>query len=202
MSCRTPARSTQRAFTLVEVMVALAVLSLIMLATVTAMRTLANTQRTLDASVSRIDEVRTVTSFIRDQLEVATLGSNSSGLSLGAGANEGAYFRGYSNSMEWKATIKFGESYGGQYLLRIVRNDDTLWLQWREMPQVTAEIDWSGAQSRRLIDGVQDFRLAYRATHVDPWEGAAEQGVVPALVRLRIKTRERYWPDLIMAVPR
>lgn len=198
---RTP-RSRQRAFTLVEVMVALAVLSLILLATVTALRTFANTQQTLERTTSRVDEVRTVTSFIRQQLEAAVIGANSDGLTLGGAGNEGAYFRGYADSFEWKATVKFGESYGGQYLLRVVSNGDALWLQWQEVPRSTVDLDWQGAQSRRLVDGVQDFGLAYRATPVDAWEPELDQGVTPMTVRLRIKTRDRYWPDMIMDVPR
>lgn len=202
LSARISSRSAQNAFTLVEVMVALAVLSLIMLATVTAMRTLANTQHTLERTMSRLDEMRTVSSFLRDQFEAAVLGANSSGLTLGGAPEEGAYFRGYGESVVWKATVKYGESFGGQYLLRVVRVDDALMLQWREMPRIIAEIDWADAQSRRLVDGVEDFDLWYRGSPADQWEKALGQGITPASIRLRIKTRDRYWPDLIVAVPR
>ena len=51
--------SRQRGFTLVEVMVALTILSLVMLATVTGLRTLANTQVAIERMTSRVDEVRT-----------------------------------------------------------------------------------------------------------------------------------------------
>ena len=66
-------------FTLVEVVVALTILSLIMLATVTALRTLANTQGTLERVTARIDEVRTVSGFLRDLMEAAVVGEGGSG---------------------------------------------------------------------------------------------------------------------------
>ena len=50
-------------FTLVEVMVALAIFSLVMLATVTGFRTLSNTAATIDRMTDRIDEVRSVSAF-------------------------------------------------------------------------------------------------------------------------------------------
>ena len=66
---RNEAGHAARGFTLVEVVVALTILSLIMLATVTGLRTLANTQGTLERVTARIDEVRTVSGFLRDLME-------------------------------------------------------------------------------------------------------------------------------------
>ena len=47
-----------RGFTLVEVMVALTILSLVMMATVTGLRTLANTQTAIERATHRVDEIR------------------------------------------------------------------------------------------------------------------------------------------------
>ena len=44
-------------FTLVEVVVALSILSLVMLTTITGLRTLANTQGALDRLTNRVDQV-------------------------------------------------------------------------------------------------------------------------------------------------
>ena len=71
-------RSTVAAegFTLVEVMVALTILSLVMMATVTGLRTLANTQSAIERMTSRVDEVRSVSIFLRDLLTSASSGTD------------------------------------------------------------------------------------------------------------------------------
>ena len=89
----------RRGFTLIEMSVALVVLSLIMLATVTALRTLGNTQVAVDRLTLRNDEIRSVSSFLRDALESAILGGGTGRrLSLGAVRNQphlpGVAFRG------------------------------------------------------------------------------------------------------------
>ena len=59
-----PARG-QGGFTLVEVIVSLGILSLIMLATISALRTFGQTQVSLDKMIDRVDEVRTVSGMVR-----------------------------------------------------------------------------------------------------------------------------------------
>ena len=81
-----------RGFTLVEVMVALTILSLVMMATVTGLRTLANTQGAIERTTNRVDEIRSVSSFLRDLLESAVVGEDMGGLSLGGGSSEATYF--------------------------------------------------------------------------------------------------------------
>ena len=86
------ARGLHRGFTLVEVVVALAVLSLIMLATVTGLRTLGNTQVAVDRQVDRVSELRAVSSFLRDSFGAAVTGSGGGGLSLGGGMGQRTVF--------------------------------------------------------------------------------------------------------------
>lgn len=191
-----------RGFTLVEVVVSLAVLSLIMLATVTALRTFANTQSTLERTTGRVDEMRTVTSFLRDMVEASVIGADgSSGLTLGGGNTDIAYFRGGAEAMEWKATVKFGETYGGKFILRVSRQGDELVLQWQDSPRRLYDLDWSDAQSRLLVSDVDELSLAYRLEPRGPWEAVLDDEVVPSMVRVRLKVRGLYWPDLVMAVP-
>ena len=72
--------SASRGFTLIEVVVSLAILSLVLLGTVTGLRTLGNTQVSLERVTQRADEVRTVSAFLRDLMEAAVVGSGSGGL--------------------------------------------------------------------------------------------------------------------------
>jgi len=194
----------QRGFTLVEVIVALGVLSLILLATVSALRTFANTQVSLDRMIDRVDEVRTVSSFLRDMLDGAVTGEHQGGgLSFGGGGAALAYFEGSSKSLAWKAPALFGEAYGGTLLVRLVKQDDALVLYWQEPPANNGPINWNNTASRILLTGVEEFKVGFRAEHDSQWEsGEWDTEGAPALVRLTIKSKGRYWPDLILRVQR
>ena len=199
-----PAMPAAGGFTLVEVVVALAILSLVMLTTITGLRTLANTQAALDRMTGRIDQVRTVSSFLRDTLESAAIGSSAAGgLSLGGSGRESAYFNLTADSLTWKSTVLIGETFGGTYLVRVAREDDLLVLRWQEPgPSGEPEQDWRRAQERTLVEGVEEFELAWRERAGDRWQQQWEQGDEVGWVRLQLKASGRYWPELIMQVPR
>ena len=100
---------------------ALSILALIMLATVTGLRTLARTQVALERVTERVDEVRTVSTFLRSTFESAILASQGGRLSLGGTRAGKNYFELTRDSVAWKSTVLFGESYGGSYLVRVAR---------------------------------------------------------------------------------
>lgn len=189
-------------FSLVEVVVALSILSLVLLATVTGLRTLANTQVSLERMTERVDEVRTVSSFLRDTIESAAIGSGGAGgLSLGATNRESAYFELTPDALVWKSTILIGESFGGSYLLRLAREDDLLVLRWQE-PGVSGQPDdWREAQVRTLADELQEFEISWRKDYRDDWQRDWRRGDVAGWLRLQIRAAGRYWPELIMQVP-
>jgi general secretion pathway protein J len=187
------------------VVVALTILSLIMLATVTGLRTLANTQGTLERVTARIDEVRTVSGFLRDLMEAAVVGEGGGGgggLTLGGGGSrQSAYFEISGDALAWKATVLFGEGFGGTYLVRVAREDDLLVLRWQEPVPGHIELDWSEADARPLVLGLEEFAIGWRESYDQPWQQEWEKGDKARWVRLQIKAAGRYWPELIMQVP-
>ena len=193
-----------RGFTLVEVVVALGVLSLILLATVSALRTFANTQVSLDRLAGQVDEVRTVSGFLRSLLAAAVPGNKrAGGLSLGGGGSELAYFEGNSSFLAWKAPALFGETYGGTVLVRLIKEEDELILYWQEPPANNRPVQWTNQSSRVLVDGVEAFSVEFRPELNLDWQiGEWDDEGAPALVRLSIKADGRHWPDLILRVQR
>lgn len=191
-------------FTLIEVVVALGVLSLILLATVSALRTFANTQISLDRLIDRVDEVRTLSSFLRDTLGGAISGSiQGGGLSFGGGGVEAGYFESTPTSLSWKASALFGEAYGGTLLMRIAAEEGALKLFWQEPTPPHVPVVWRGANSRVLLDELEEFNVGFRSEFDLDWETAEWEGEgAPALVRMTIKASGRYWPDLIVRVQR
>jgi general secretion pathway protein J len=190
-------------FTLVEVMVAMSILSLVMLATVTGLRTLANTQAAIERKIARVDEVRTVSEFLRDLMESALVGSKG-GLTLGGGGRDATYFRLNENGAEWKSTILFGEAFGGIYLVKVAAEDGQLVLRWQEPPRSgLAPKHWEDTESRTLVRDLEEFSVEVREEfHTDWTREWPEFSVAPALVRMQIKSADRYWPDLILQVQR
>lgn len=195
--------SGQRGFTLVEVMVALTILSMVLLGTVTGMRTLGNTQASIERATERVDEIRTVSGFLRQLMESAVVGGKG-GLTLGGGSLEATYFRLGTGFVEWKTNLMFGEAYGGVHLVRIADEEGQLMLRWLEPEQKQPDEErWLDAPSRPLVDDLEEFNLLARGDFRADWTGDWEESAMaPALVRLQIKSSGRYWPDLIMQVQR
>ena len=190
-------------FTLIEVIVALAILSLIMLATISAMRTFANTQGSLDRLSGRIDEIRTVSSFLRDTLDSTVFSAGNGGLSLGGrGGQELAYFAGTGSSVDWKAPILFGEGFGGTFLLRLAHEQDQLLLRWQEPVEPGQPVEWNDTESRVMVASVEAFEASFLPEFGDEWQEDWKSLDSPALIRLRIKANGKYWPDLIMQIQR
>ena len=190
-------------FTLVEVVVALVILSLVMLATLTALRTFANTQTSVDQLINRVDQLRSVSGFLRDSLEAAVGDAGSTAGGLGFGASEKkkrGYFRGDARELVWKAPVILGASFGGTLLLRLAHEEDRLVLQWQKPPRQLTEAQWLDQPSRVLVEDVREFEVRYRASFDQPSVGRWKGPDAPAQVSMVIKSGEHYWPELIVQV--
>ena len=190
-----------RGFTLIEIVVALTVLSLVMLATITGLRTFANTQTRVLEQAGRNDELRAVSSLLRDALASTVLGENRSGLSLGGGLSNRTVFAVYPEALVWKTAMLIGERQGGTRIVRVARESSSLVLRWAGDEALRADFDWNSAASRTLLDEVQEFSVAYRREATGDWAQRWDRGDAPGWVRMRIRARQRYWPDLVVRVP-
>jgi general secretion pathway protein J len=195
-----PAAST--GFTLIEVLIALTLFSLIMLSTVTGFRTLARTQLATEEVSLRNDEVRAVSTFLRDAFESAVLGSTRGSTSLGGSPRQRTVFELDENSMQWRTGLQFGESAGGAYIVRVSREGGDLTLRWQQMDGFGRLRPWGDVPARTLVEEIQELSIAYRPAYGDPWLTQPPIASAPAWVRLRIKKADRYWPDLVMEVAR
>jgi len=196
-------QSSDRGFTLVEVMVALTILSLVMLATVSGFRTLATTQSTLDRTIDRIDEIRTVSNFLRQVFESAIVGQDLGGLTLGGtGGSSKAFFDLNDSAVVMKSVVMMGEGFGGTQVVRVAREGSFIMLRWSQNEFKADDPRWQKYPSRELVSGVEEFALSTRPNSFTPWQPRWNQQGAPESLRVVLKAHGRFFPELIIPVQR
>ena len=198
-----PEDSSQEGFTLVEVLLAVTLMTLILSATVSALRTFGNTQSSLERVITRVDEIRAVSTFLRNAF-AATVVTEMSTMTLGpedTGGQDGGYFSMKDSSeVRWRSTAKFGEDYGGSYFFRVYAADDQLLLQW-QLADARTPGSWQDKPVRVLLENLQSLRLSCWSRVDGKWRSVwNSSGSIPDKVKFEIRSSQRYWPDLIMRV--
>ncbi len=188
-------------FTLVEVMVAISILLLILLATISALRTFGNTSASVDTMIARVDEVRSVSSFLRELTESSVVGASSGELSLGASASTPSHFLHGENFFELNTAVLFGELYGGHFQVRVASEEGQLVLRWREVSS-KAEDDWPLEQKRVLLQNLNAFSVQALSRENGAWQAFNERARGPVLLRIQVQSEGRRWPVLSMQVRR
>ena len=201
-----PPPATGGGFTLIEVMVALTILSLVMLATVSGFRTLAQTQATLDRTTSRIDEIRTVSAFLRQVFESGIVGENKSGLGLSLGGIGGgdseAFFDLDQSAIVLKSIVMMGEGFGGTQVVRVAREGSAVVLRWSQEELKANDKRWQQYPSRELVRDVEEFVVSSRHESDARWQLEWRDDGVPESIRVVMKAHGRFFPELIIPVQR
>lgn len=190
-----------RGFTLIEVMVALTLLSMIMVATIAAMRTLGNTRTSVAQLTGRVDEIRVLSEFLRTTIgaamPVARVGHSET--TFAEGASYGTYFGGDAASLIWVAPLVAGADMGGVFIMYLARVDETLELRWLPYQKDVQAIDWGTVEPRKLLQAVEEFQVGYLAAYgqdwLDVWESSQRN---PVAVRINIRASGKYWPELVI----
>ncbi len=195
--------SSQKGFTLVEVLIAVTLMTLILSATVSALRTFGNTQTSLERVIARVDEIRAVSTFLRNAF-AATVITEMSTMTLGpadTGGQDGGYFSMKDGSeVRWRSTAKFGEDYGGSYFFRVYAVDNRLSLQW-QLADARTPGSWQDKPARVLVENLESFRISCWSRVDGKWRSVwSSSGNIPDKVKFEIRSSQRYWPDLIMRV--
>lgn len=203
---RVPARVRLHAtagFTLVEVIIALALLSLLMLGLVSALAGFGNTAARLEARAGREGDAWLAAAFLRGALSSA-VGQLRHTLPDGS---QSAYFAGRADGLEWLGSMPARHGAGGLYLFRLEADGPPPRLLLRYLPYVPGATPAADAfASQVLAEGLDALRLSYESrarrpdetTHwSDTW---AEPGHLPARVRIEIAAGGRAWPPLFVSI--
>lgn len=197
----TPARSRGGGFTLVEVVITLAIMALIMLGLVSALATFGQSRARVEVQLARVDDVRLVSAFLR-----ATLSRSSSAYD-GRGRSAVAMFEGDARQLRWLGVMPARHGVGGLYQFRLSVAEgpdarDALQLQYRPYMGGGFETGWEAVSTRVLVSDVSDFGLAYRGGEDDAFwrQDWIAQERAPQLVRMLIGAGGRDWPELVVRV--
>lgn len=206
MSKKMALSSHQAGFTLVELLVVMALMSIVMLAMIGALRGMGQTQARVDQRLVTMDEFWVGTGFIR-----ATLGRVSARRSevLGADGKPSIQFEGLPQSIAWLGVMPAREGAGGRYFFRLalepvgdlpgLRSRTVLMARFLPFSGRSGALNWSQADSRILVNDVQQFSVEYEDRSEVPsvWKATWDsKDRMPDAVRIGVITSSVEWPPV------
>lgn len=202
-SCFSKKASLSGGFTLVEMLVAMTLMSLLMLGMASAVRTMAQTEERIDLRVERADEMRVALGFIRSVLGRLSMRRVNSITNVG---DTPFLFRGEANSVTWLGVMPARFGAGGRHAFRLalesVQGDSALVIRFIPWTGGGTPDDWGGADSRVLVRGVTSLALTYEDARqaapqwVDQW---SRTDSLPAHIRIELNTHGGVWPLWVVA---
>ena len=196
----------RRGFTLLEVLVATALLSLVMLGLLTAMRSFAQMETRIDDRIRVDDDLRVSERFLRGV--VATVSPRMR--STEAGAPKQVDFIGGADSMRWIGVMPARHGAGGLYRFhlyaRAASAEEPAALMLEFVPYVPGfetPLDPGAVQSRPMAVGIREIRFRYQGGLTEDEQWVAEwphADRIPRRIGLSILGATQPWPELVVAV--
>jgi len=184
--------SQARGMTLVEVIVATTLFSMIMLATVTALRTFALTYDRVQQEAERTSQIREGDRFIRQALHDAV---NADGL-----------FEGSSSMLHWVAPVdRAGAAAGLQHIQLLVREEQML-VSFAPLRASLEAPDWGQvAPDFPLLQDLENLAFSYQAEPLGEWSSRFEPSdestnYLPWAVKLELVLAGKAWPPIVVCL--
>ncbi len=193
-------RRVQRGFTLMEVMIALVLISLVMAMLFAGLRSVARSWDAAEARTSDGSQIRAVEEFLRAKLRQSW--------SVQVRHDRGAFsaFSGDSEQLRFVAPMMNQLGPPGLYLVEIRLEKDVLSLRLAPYDHEVGEDALDESESYPLIEGVNKFEVGYYGAldrtqdpeWVEEWQ---EQPNPPLMVRIAVQRHGVNWPELVVALP-
>ena len=191
-------------FTLVEVLVVISLLSLLMLAMGSALRTTAQTEERVDQRLQRTDEIRVASGFLRSVL--GRVSARKKAVPLAVGENP-FIFSGENHELRWIGIMPARYGAGGRYHFRLALEalpaGQALVVRFTPWIDDVASLDWSRAETYALVADVAKMALRYEDANVEPPVWTSRWSVpdrLPQRVTMSLSTLHGPWPDLVIAM--
>ena len=211
MSATTTRR--RRGFTLVEVLIALVLLSLLMLVLTSALRSMGQVEERVEQRIEAADDYRLATQLLGDVL--GHVSARRHRVQAAGGPAQAPFFEARPDSLAWIGVMPARFGLGGRHYLRLAlepgEGGARLVLRhapWTGAPTFAA---WAQAEARVLAGPVEALQLRYQNPLSGRWDTGwppAELSasaprvdvVLPSAVEIQIQGPEPAWPPLILAV--
>ena len=197
---------SRQGFTLVEVLIATALLSLVMLGLLTAMRSFAQTETRIDERIRIDDDLRAGERFLRGVMSTVSPRLRPTE----AGAPKQIDFAGSANEMRWIGVMPARHGAGGLYRFHLyarpAAGDEAAALMLEFTPYVPgfeAPLDPAAVQSRPMVTGIGEVRLRYQDDQSPDAQWLAEwphPDRLPRRIALDVGGTTQPWPELIVGV--
>jgi general secretion pathway protein J len=198
-----PVKTSRRraaGFTLVEILVVMTLLSLLMLALGSAMRTIAQTEERVDTRLHRADEMRVAANFLSSTLGRISARRSQTPTQVGASL---FLFSGLPGEVTWVGVMPARYGAGGRHFFRLglepTAQGSNLVIRFSPWNGVAEFPDWSQAQSRVMVENVTALGLEYSGEDVSSGAWLPTWIVpqrLPGRIRLSIRTAAVDWPQI------
>ena len=182
----------------------MALLSVVMLALGSALRTIAQSEERIDRRLVRTDEFRVATEFIRTTLE------RISARKVEAPATPGAsplLFSAAADAVAWVGVMPARYGAGGRHFFRLgvesVNGEAALVLRYLPWVDTPTFPDWSQAEVQVLVARVTSLSIRYEDAREVPSVWGSEwphKDVLPSRIDLSINTDVGAWPNLVVTM--
>lgn len=188
-----------RGMTLIEVIVAMAVLSMVVLVLGASLRGISRSAQRVDQGVDAVDELRTGAAFLRELFARA--------LPLRApGPERGLLFDARPDALAWTAVMPARFGAAGRYAFRLAAEPaadgpPALVLRYAPLAEdAPAFPDWTTTESRVLAARIQRVEFGFGGEGVaQGWKaGWTDADKLPARVRIDLALADGTWPPLVL----
>jgi prepilin-type N-terminal cleavage/methylation domain-containing protein len=197
----------QRGFTLLEMLIAFSLVSLLFLALFASFNTIGHSWDAADTRMNKTEDMRLISDFLRRQLGQAMVVKIK-----GEKEDSSVYaFEGTSTSLRYAAPLQPLQHQGGVFLVELDivsgKNGKALEMLYAPYrPELTWEDAFKDAKPVPVFDGLKDASFAYFGAEEegkDPewssdWE---DKPLYPQLLKLTLADAERAWPEMQVSLP-
>ncbi len=196
-------------FTLVEMLVAMSLLSLIMLGLAGAMGTMGRTETSIDNRLARMDDARTSADFLRSVLSRVSA-KRMQGLQVQpmqgqAGNVAPFFFTGAGQEMTWVGVMPARYGVGGRYHFRLAMGqylgEPAVMLSYTPWIDQQTSPDWNGADNYPILPHATGLSLQYLNGANDPPQWGADWGAIdllPQAVQVQMSSEQAVLPPIVV----
>ncbi len=201
-----------RGFTLVEVLIALSLLSLLMLVLTGAMRSLGQTEERIEQRVVATDDYRTVANFLRDV--VGRPSARRHPQTVAGAPPEVPFFEARADWLAWVGVMPARFGTGGRHFMRLAvetaGGESRLVLRYAPWNGESVFNAWQQASAQVLAAPVSAIALRYQDPSSGRWgpvwppagatSGDLPPTMLPAAVEVQVAGAGPAWPPFIVAL--